>query len=194
MWEGVDLMSTADEHPDLLPAPAIAPAPLARLDDGFAAFYREELPAMVTLAAAIAGTGRAEEIAQDAMVRAHREWARISSYDKPGAWVRRVTTNLAISARRRSARERVALRRLSARATLDAPPPEVDEFWSLVRQLPPQQGAAVALYYLHDLSVADLAETLGCAEGTAKAHLHKARTSLAARLAPPADPAEGAAR
>jgi DNA-directed RNA polymerase specialized sigma24 family protein len=40
----------------------------------------------------------------------------------------------------------------------------------------------VTLHYLHDLSIADMAVAMDCAEGTAKAHLHKARTALAAHL------------
>jgi RNA polymerase sigma-70 factor (ECF subfamily) len=43
----------------------------------------------------------------------------------------------------------------------------------------------VALHYLFDLSVADVAHTLDVAEGTVKAHLHKARTALAAKLGLP---------
>jgi RNA polymerase sigma-70 factor (ECF subfamily) len=189
----MELVSMADEPVGRGPGP-VTPIPLARIEADFAAFYRRELGPMVALATAIAGPDRAEDLAQEAMLRAHRRWSEISGYDKPGAWLRRVTTNLAISARRRGARERLALVRLSARPSADAPPPEVDQFWSLVRGLPPQQAAAVALYYLHDLSVADLAESLGCAEGTAKAHLHKARATLAARLSPPPERAEGARR
>ena len=68
---------------------------------------------------------------------------------------------------------------LAARRQLDAPPPEVDEFWALVRRLPDRQAAAVALHYLDDLSIAEIADALGCAEGTAKAHLHQARRTLA---------------
>ena len=81
---------------------------------------------------------------------------------------------------------------MSGRRQLDAPPPEVDGFWALVRQLPPQQAAAVALYYLHDLPIAHLADALGCSEGTAKAHLYKARTALAAQLTRSPDGHEGA--
>jgi RNA polymerase sigma-70 factor (ECF subfamily) len=40
----------------------------------------------------------------------------------------------------------------------------------------------VALHYLEDLSVADIARVLGCAEGTVKAHLHHGREALARRL------------
>lgn len=61
----------SEEGPDgagVLPIVPVAPTLL-----DFATFYRRELPAIVTLAAAIAGTERAEEIAQEALVRAHHE-------------------------------------------------------------------------------------------------------------------------
>jgi DNA-directed RNA polymerase specialized sigma24 family protein len=48
----------------------------------------------------------------------------------------------------------------------------------------------VALYYVDDQSVAEIAEILRCAEGTVKAHLHKARQSLARALAPSVDHCE----
>jgi DNA-directed RNA polymerase specialized sigma24 family protein len=40
----------------------------------------------------------------------------------------------------------------------------------------------VALHYVDDRAVADIAVILGCAEGTVKAHLHQARQSLARTL------------
>jgi RNA polymerase sigma-70 factor (ECF subfamily) len=51
--------------------------------------------------------------------------------------------------------------------------------WAAVAQLPPQQRAAIALHYLEDRSVADIAEILECTPSTAKNHLHKGRTRLA---------------
>jgi DNA-directed RNA polymerase specialized sigma24 family protein len=41
----------------------------------------------------------------------------------------------------------------------------------------------VALHYLEDLSVLEVARVLGCAEGTVKAQLHTGRQTLARRLA-----------
>ena len=158
------------------------PAPFERFTDDYTTFFRGQLRSLVALAAAIAGADRAEEIAQEALLRAHREWDRIARYDKPGAWVRRVTINLATSSRRRRLSERRALQRVAARPQLDAPPPEVDGFWALVRRLPDRQAAAVALFYLDDLSIAEIADALDCAEGTAKAHLHQGRRALAAHL------------
>jgi RNA polymerase sigma-70 factor, ECF subfamily len=167
--------------PDAVVLPLVAVQGQAA-DVEFATFYRRELPCLVTLAAAIAGSLAAEEIAQEALMRAHREWDRIARFDRPGAWVRRVAINLATSDRRRRAAEARALARVAQRRALDTPPPDVDGFWRLVRELPPRQAAAVALHYLEDLSIAEIAATLDCAEGTAKAHLHKARRTLAHRL------------
>jgi RNA polymerase sigma-70 factor, ECF subfamily len=166
----------ADEGTD--ETPRLAPVvPLS-----FTTFYRRERPQLIALTAAIAGHEHAEEIAQEALLRAHREWARIARYDKPGAWVRRIAINLATSSHRRRRAERRAMEMIGGRRRLDAPPPEVDGFWALVRQLPPRQAAAVALHYLEDLTIAEIAVALDCAEGTAKAHLHKARQNLAERL------------
>jgi RNA polymerase sigma-70 factor (ECF subfamily) len=158
------------------------PVPFERFSGDYTSFFRRELRPLVTLAAAIAGPDRAEEIAQEALLRAHRDWDRISRYDKPGAWARRVTINLATSAKRQRGAEHRALQRAATRRQLDAPPPEVDGFWALVRQLPERQAAAVALHYLEDLSIADIADAMACAEGTAKVHLHKARLALAHHL------------
>ena len=87
-------------------------------------------------------------------------------------------------ARRRT--ERLMLVRLAGQRP--GPPPSVSsscedqEFWAVVRSLPRRQAAAVALHYLEDRPVAEVATILGCAEGTAKAHLHKGRANLARLL------------
>ena len=57
-----------------------------------------------------------------------------------------------------------------------------ERFWAEVRQLPRRQAQVIALHYMYDLSVADVAATLGCAEGTVKVHLSRGRAALAPRL------------
>ena len=98
--------------------------------------------------------------------------------------MRRVTANLATSGLRRKVVEAKALVRLTARRepALDPLPADNAEFWRVVRALPQRQAQAVALYYLEDLSIAQTAVVLDCAEGTVKAHLAKARRTLARRL------------
>lgn len=150
----------------------------------FGAFYRREFPALRAVVWALTGNvWTAEDLAQEALLRAHRSWTRICTYDEPGAWVRRVAINLATSRLRRGLREVRALTRLANRPAEDWQLPEpTREFWAIVRSLPRQQAVVLALHYYEDLPVADIAGLLGVAEGTVKAHLHKGRTSLRKRL------------
>ena len=67
--------------------------------------------------------------------------------------------------------------------------PEPDAFWAEVRGLPRRQAQAVALAYVYEMGVADIAATLGVAEGTVKTHLFRGRAALAVRLGEPTDDA-----
>ncbi len=150
----------------------------------FEHFYRSEYRAVVGLAYALSGSRiAAEDLAQDAFVAAHKAWDRVGRYDKPEAWVRRVVSNLSVSAFRTKVREAKALARLKRPgAYLPSLPAEDHEFWKAVRALPRRQAQSIALHYLEDRPVAEIAEILGCAEGTVKVHLHKGRETLSGRL------------
>jgi len=146
-------------------------------------FYRREYPAMVALAAAVSGSfAAAEDLAQEALTRAFRRWGRISTYDRPGAWLRRVTINLALSRRRRLASEARLRLRLGGPPLVELPEGDETHVWIAVRRLPARQRAAIALYYLEDRSVAEIADILGCSEATIRVHLHRGRTKLATML------------
>jgi RNA polymerase sigma-70 factor, ECF subfamily len=145
----------------------------------FETFYRRELPRLVALARALCGNAIADDVAQEAMLAAYRKWDAISSYDKPEAWVRRVCVNLATSHLRRRAVEARAMARLSNRRELPALAVDNEVFWTEVRRLPRRQAQAAALRYVYDLSVADIAATLGVTEGSAKVHLGRGRQALA---------------
>ncbi len=138
---------------------------------------------MVALAASVSGSRlAAEDIAQEAFVRAYRQWEKISAYESPGGWVRRVTINLAMNTRKRVASEARARVRLGFAPTL-GPAPEPDEaVWRGIVRLPRRQRAAVALFYIEGLSTREIAEVLDCSESTVRVHLHKARRSLAKSL------------
>lgn len=156
-----------------------------RSTEKFDAFYRREFSSVVGLAYALSGSRwAAEELAQEAFLAAHRRWDVVSGYEQPGAWVRRVVSNLSTSLVRRRVVEARALVKLAARRPESLPPLDaIDaEFWRAVRSLPKRQSQVIALHYLEDLSVAKIAETLKLAEGTVKAHLHRGRIELARRL------------
>ena len=157
---------------------------IVSLIDGFETLYRREFAAVVALAYVLSGSRTAaEDLAQDSFLAAHRRWDVISGYEDPAGWVRRVCINRSTSLVRRRMTEAKALARFSGRRVLPAElPPDADALWHAVRRLPKRQAQVVALYYLNDLAVTQIATVLNCAEGTVKVHLHRARQSLAADL------------
>lgn len=68
------------------------------------------------------------------------------------------------------------------RPAADEPVDPPVDFDAALRGLPRRQRAVVALFYVADLPVAEIASVLGLAEGTVKSHLHDARRALAPRL------------
>ena len=161
-----------------------AGAPVGTSPERFEDFYMREYIAVVGLAYALSGSRwAAEDLAQEAFLAAHRDWDRISTYDRPGAWVRRVAANLSVSAFRRRLAETKALARMaSGQAAMPDLAADDPEFWAAIRALPRRQAQVVALHYLEDRSIADIAEILAVTHGTVKRHLHDGRRSLAHRL------------
>src|ERR671924_123652 len=95
---------------------AAAPVPEARPPETFEALFLSEYRRVVELAYALSGSrAGAEDIAQEAFLRAYRDWDRVGSYEHRAAWVRRVAANLATSGLRRRLVEARALARLAAR-------------------------------------------------------------------------------
>jgi RNA polymerase sigma-70 factor (ECF subfamily) len=159
--------------------------PDIRAVETFDDFYRSEFPAVVGLAYALSGNRWvAEDLAQESFLIAHREWERVAAYEDPGGWVRRVVTNLSVSAFRRRMIEVKALTRLAFGQVWvlpDLEPPE-ERFWHAVRSLPRRQSQVVALHYLEDRPISEIADILQVAPGTVKKHLHDGRRALARLL------------
>ena len=160
------------------PEPVILAGP-----ESFETFYRRQLPQLLVLARALVGPLLAEDVAQEAMLVVYRRWTDVRVLESPEGWARSVCLHKAVSlARRRTVEQRV-LRQIGSFRTPPARLVEDDErFWSLVRGLPHRQAQVVALHFALDLGVAEIASTLGCAEGTVKVHLSRARAALAGSL------------
>jgi RNA polymerase sigma-70 factor, ECF subfamily len=130
-----------------------------------------------------AGVPDAYDAVQEAFVQAVVHWRKVSRYDDPLAWIRRVAINRGHN-RRRSRRRQARLAEHIA-ATTSAPTVAIepdDDLAALVESLPPQQRLALSLYYYADLSVAEVADAMKLSEGAVKYHLHAARTSLSRSL------------
>ena len=151
--------------------------------DAFEVFYRREVNGV--LAVTMGLTRRkweAEEVTQEAFLRAYRDWHRVGLMDHPGAWVRRVALNLAVGRWRRARTEAAALLRLTAEDHPSPADPESARFWDEVRALPKRQAQVVALTYVDDLDADGVAAVLGIASSTVRVHLARAQATLAQRL------------
>src|SRR4051812_41693229 len=124
----------------------------------------------------------AQEIAQDAFIELHRQWRKVRSYDRPDLWVRRVALRKAQREAARTRRRRQverSLRPVDSVASIELPDPELR---AALLQLPPMQRAVVALFYLEDRPMEEVADLLGCQPSTGFVHLHRARHRLAELL------------
>jgi RNA polymerase sigma-70 factor, ECF subfamily len=152
-------------------------------EQDFTAFYDATWARTVTCAYAVTGDlGTAEEAAQEAYTKAWPRWSKLSTYDDPGAWVRKVATHQAISGWRRGRTARLFLARSSPPEP--APPPDENSvaLVTALRQLPEAQRRALVLHHLAGFSVADIAAAERCPEGTVKARLSRGRAALAPLL------------
>ena len=149
----------------------------------YATFFRAEFAAVTRTAYLVLhDRDAAEDVAQDAFTQLHLHWAKISTYDRPEAWVRRVAIRMAVRAVRRHRLLDTLLGRLhQPREEVGG---DLDLAAALLR-LPPQQRAAVALHYYEDRPLTEVAVILNCSHATAKVHVFKARRRLAALLGEP---------
>ena len=126
--------------------------------------------------------GVAEEIAQEALSRVWTRWEAVRTMAAPEAWTYRCATNLANSWYRRRQAERRALGRATAlRADEGADDAGRLAVRAAVSGLPTRQRTAVVLRFYADLPVGQVAELMGCAEATVRAHTFKAIAALRER-------------
>jgi RNA polymerase sigma-70 factor (sigma-E family) len=149
----------------------------------FELFVTERVDALLRFAYVLTGdVSLAEDAVQDALTTACARWARVSRADDPEAYVKRMVVNAHISWWRRFRRREAP----AAEPTRTAPPTmdgstaraDAEAVWALCSTLPDRQRAAVVLRFYEELSYAEIAELLHCAEATARSHVHRALASL----------------
>jgi len=151
---------------------------------GFDEFYATHYDGLArTLTIALGDRAAAEEAAQEALTRALRRWHQVRALDRPAAWLYVVAMNHVRDRWRRERREPRWDTELET-SVID-PTGGVTTVLSVreaITTLPARQREAVVLRYLADLTLADVAEAMGCALGTVKATLHQALGSLRVEL------------
>lgn len=158
------------------------PARASRL----AALYSQHAAAGLRLAYFLTGDRAvAEDIVQEAFARVIGRWRDIRQPETFGAYLRRTIVNLSRSHGRRRVVERAYLLKHGARPAAVARIPDVegrDALWRALMQLPERQRAALFLHYYEDLSEQQVAETLECSVGAAKALVARGLARLRAHV------------
>jgi RNA polymerase sigma-70 factor (ECF subfamily) len=149
----------------------------------FDGFYRDTSRRLLRYAYGLTGDpGEAQDLVQEAYARAWQRWRRLSGYDDPEAWLRVVVNRLSTDRWRR-----LGVRRARAAAepplpTVSPPSEDVVLLVRAMRELPDKLRRALALHYLLDRSIAEIAAETGASQNTVKSWLFRGRTLLAAAL------------
>jgi RNA polymerase sigma-70 factor (ECF subfamily) len=154
---------------------------------GFEDFYQANYGRMVALVTVVIGDrAEAEDVAQEAFARALARWTRLSSYDVPEAWVRRVALRIAADSGRRLRRAVRIGARLSAQRPAPSPEPGdglgFTDLGRALSQLPLRHREVLVLHYLADLPVEQIAADSGLSPGTVKSRLAAGRRRLEREL------------
>jgi RNA polymerase sigma factor (sigma-70 family) len=167
----------------------------------FADFYRTTSSRTLRYAYGLTGDlPLAQDVTQEAYARAWQRWRTVSKHHDIEAWLRVVVTRLVFDWWRRL---RVRRTRMEQPQAVPAPSEETVLLSAALKQLPKAQARALALHYLLDLPITQIAEETGVAEGTVKSWLSRGRAGLAvmlrdevetAKLAPTGDVQQRGAR
>ena len=176
-----------DELVSRLPLVSTAEGDLER---EFAERLRESSPLAFRIAyGVLRHRDDAEDVAQEAFVRAHRHFAELRDRERFRSWLVRVTWRLAIDRYRANVRRR-RHEQTAVEQTAPAPTTEElaarkqlkDRLWTAVDALPEPLRAVVILAALQGYDTRETARLLDIAEGTVKSRLFAARKRLAEEL------------
>ena len=142
----------------------------------------------------------ARDVSQEAFLRVYQSAARFRGEARFSTWFYRILVNQALDQRRRrrwwqrvmtqdQEEEEVAL--VERQPALEPDPgeraseePTMTRLWEAVRQLSPQQRAAIVLSVQEQLSTGEIAAVLDISEPTVRVHLHRAVRALRKTLTP----------
>lgn len=145
-------------------------------DSEFEHWYRtEHARILATLTFVIGDLYLAEEVVDEAFIRAYDKWERVRLLGSPAGWTYKVAINLVKRRSRRLTRQYGPLVNSPAESAV---PLGVQEIWKLVSTLPKRQREVVVLRYIGDLTEIQIANILGVARGTISQTLRAAHAKL----------------
>ncbi len=143
----------------------------------FVQAVRDHGPAMFRAArATLNSDADAEDAVGEALLRAWQSWDRLRDPNAVRAWLLKITVNCAYAQRRKLGRVTVVEdMETLAGSGVDRP---YEDLWEAVSALPPEYRVTVTLFYYEDMTLEQIAKTLGVARGTVKSWLSRAREQL----------------
>ncbi len=160
---------------EMQPPKAVAVASISSFDD----FYRQHYGRLTgALRLACNDPGSAEELAQDAFLKAFTKWSHVQEHPNPEGWLFVTGINLARRRWRLHGR-RMHLNLDEQRVGIqDEPTTDNAELLAALRRLPKTQRTAVIARHVLGYSGEEAAQLLGMSPGSFRVTLHRAVSSL----------------
>jgi RNA polymerase sigma-70 factor (sigma-E family) len=153
----------------------------------FRAFALSRRPVLRRTAFLLCGDWyQADDLVQTALVKLYVAWPRVRTSGPPDGYVHRILVRCFIDERRRPWRRESPVDIADHDGPAPRPEDELVDLRSALAGLPRRQRATLLLRFWLDMSVAQTADALGCAEGTVKSQTARALTTLRAQLGDPA--------
>jgi RNA polymerase sigma-70 factor (sigma-E family) len=162
----------------------------------YVAYVTGRIPALRRLAFQLSGNEHeADDLVQEAVTKLYVRWPRMSGVDNVDAYVHTMLVRTFLDERRRGWWR---VRLFGAPPDTPAPPEQAVEDRTVLRaalaKVPPRQQAVLVLRFLSDLPVSEVAQILGCSEGTVKSQTSHGLTTLRELLGERLPAAERAGR
>lgn len=163
-------------------------------DEAFTEFVVASWPSLYRTAYLLLGDrDLAEDLVQTALAKTYASWGKVRDAGAARGYARTTLVNTAASwFRKRNWRAERPTEQIES-ASYDVDPSVRPAMTAALAQLAPRQRAVVVLRYYEDLSVADTARALHCAEGTVKSQTSDALTRLRSLLGEAVIPLESGA-
>ncbi len=154
----------------------------------FDAFYASTSRRLVGQMFMITGSrAEAEDAVAEAYARAWQQWARVSTFAAPEAWVRTTAYRISVSAWRKTTNRLLAHRREGKADRVPGLTPDHVALVDALGRIPAEQRRAIVLHYYVGMSVDEISRETDCPVNTVKTRLARARSALASKVSEFAD-------
>jgi RNA polymerase sigma-70 factor (ECF subfamily) len=148
----------------------------------FDAFFRDSWGQLQSQAYVLTGSlEQAQDLTQEAFLRAWKHWRKVAVFDDPEGWTRRVLHNLCIQSWRKSRLSRTRAHDASSNSS-EIPTTDHFELAQAMRSLPGNQARALLLHDGLGMTSQETAAEIGVPEGTVRSWLSRSRKTVANRL------------